>query len=380
MKNPGSFNVEVADVQDTPVEPIDPRKFDYARFADFEQSRFETCRKFWDSKEGVLVYRRCKVGKVYLDLCGDMEMSLQLQLGAMHRSLEYASDVPAFLDPWYGVGTLAGCFGFEYYWPQNQAPVIHGDHKDPDDILKKEIIPVNKTRIGIHTIRMIEYFLEQTQGKLPLCCTDTQSSLDTAFQLFNTDSFFINLIDCPDMMKRIFQVLHELLTDFTRQQINIIGNCLTYPGHGFPSTRIWNGLNMSNDMATMISSEQFRKMESPFTEKFGQEFGGVAFHSCGNWSSKADIIAQIPSLVMVDGAFSIETDPSPNPAEPFVEAFAGTGIPISVRVVGDEEMVLDVAQKFCKPGVKVIITTYFEDPQRQKNIYEMIHQLWSKEK
>jgi hypothetical protein len=375
--NNKNFNVEVADVQDTPVEPIEPSKFDYEKFLDFEAKCSEKCRAFDEACEGVLVYRRCKVGRVYLDLCGDMELSLKLQLGALDRCTNYTSDVPAFLDPWYGVGTVASCFGFDYYWPQKQAPVIHGQFEKPEDILQKDITPVAKTTIGRHTIQMIKYFLEQTNFRLPVCCTDTQSSLDTAFQLFDTDTFFMNLIDCPDKMKKVFERIHNLLVNFTRQQVDLIDDNLACPGHGFPSLRRWKGLNMSNDLATMISNNQFEEMEKPFTQKFGSEFEGVAVHSCGNWSNKADLIASIPSLVMVDGAFSIETDPDPNPAEPFVKAFAHTGIPLSVRIVGDEQTVLDIAQKFCKPGLKVIITTYFEDPQLQSKVYDKIHNLWS---
>ena len=37
--------------------------------------------------------------------------------------------------------------------------------------------PLRETPIGAHALAMIDYFLEQTDGRLPLCLTDTQSPL-----------------------------------------------------------------------------------------------------------------------------------------------------------------------------------------------------------
>ena len=52
-----------------------------------------------------------------------MKESLELQLGALKKSLEYEADVANFLEPWYGIGYIAGSFGGSYEFPQNQSPI-----------------------------------------------------------------------------------------------------------------------------------------------------------------------------------------------------------------------------------------------------------------
>ncbi len=36
-----------------------------------------------------------------------MKKSLEWQLGALKKSMEYKADIPNFLEPWYGIGTIA---------------------------------------------------------------------------------------------------------------------------------------------------------------------------------------------------------------------------------------------------------------------------------
>ena len=99
------FDNLVADAQGTMVAPVAPREFDLERYADYEARLLEQSRRFWEAPVGLAVYRRFRVPQVYTDGCRDMEMSLALQLGALQASKEFLSDVPNYLEPWYGIGT-----------------------------------------------------------------------------------------------------------------------------------------------------------------------------------------------------------------------------------------------------------------------------------
>ena len=369
------FDQTVADVQATPVEPVTPEAFDFEAYADYEASLRERCRAFWRAESGVLVWRRMRTAEVFTYGCKDMKASLEWQLGGLKKSMDYKADVPNFLTPWYGIGTVASAFGGDYIWKEKQAPAIRPKFKSIKEALDCTPLPVARTRIGRHTLQMIDYFLEKTAGQLPMSLTDTQSPLNIACSVVEMSSFFIEMFDDPLAVKSLLNRLAELLVEFTREQINRIGEALVWPGHGYSSCRCFEGLGMSDDNASMISGQQYVEFAAPAVERAGKPFGGSAFHSCGNWSDKVEAVKRIAGLRMVDGAFSAATDPSPNPPEPFAEAFANTGIVVNARIVGGSETVAQSVRRLWKPGMKLIVVTYCQSPEEQAEAYDRIYEI-----
>lgn len=124
MDKKDKLDTSLSDSQATPVVPVKFNKFNYSAYQDYEQMLFERCRNFRDSESGVLVYRRMRVAEVFSSGCADMRNSLEWQLGALEKSMDYRADVPNFLEPWYGIGTIASAFGRDYVWHPNQAPAV----------------------------------------------------------------------------------------------------------------------------------------------------------------------------------------------------------------------------------------------------------------
>ena len=370
-----SFNYNIDDSQGTAVEPISIKEFDIERYHEYELSLREKCRSFWNSDKGVAVYRRFRVPRVFASGCKDMKTSLELQLGALEKSMKYRADIPNFLEPWYGIATIASAFGLDYIWHEGQAPATRPPFDSIGEALKYDYLPVEETEIGRYTINMIEFFLEKTRGKIPVSFTDTQSPLNIASCLIPMDKLFLEMYDNPEGYKKLLSVITGLLIDFTGKQQKLIGDALVYPGHGFASSREFQGIGISDDNALMVSDDFFERFEIPFREEIGLMFGGYVFHSCGNWSKKISVIKKISNLVMVDGAFSEETDPNPNIAEPFVEQFVDTGIIINARIVGDIQTITETVRKLWKPGIKLIVVTYCKSPAGQEEVYERIHEI-----
>ena len=79
--------------------------------------------------------------------------------------------------------------------------------------------------------------------------------------------------------------------------------------------------------------------------------------------------------MMVDGAFSPQTDPAYNQCEEFRDALADTGVILHVRIVGDPEEVLARVKRLWKPGLKLIVVTHVQDPRAQHQLYRDIHEL-----
>ena len=133
---------------------------------------------------------------------------------------------------------------------------------------------------------MIEFFLEKTGGKIPVSFTDTQFPLNIASCLIPMDKLFLEMYDNPEGYKKLLSIITKLLIDFTRKQQELIGDAIVYPGHGFASSREFQGIGISDDNTLMVSNDFFERFEIPFREKIGSVFRGCAFHSCGNWSKK----------------------------------------------------------------------------------------------
>ncbi len=363
------------DAQGTPVEPLDPSDFDYDGFAEYEAGCTRRCREFWESGSGVLVHRRFRVPEVYSYGCRDMQHSLAWQLGALAQSVHYKGDVANFLEPWYGIGTIASCYGIEYVWADGQAPASHPPFQTLAGALSHRPLPADQTPIGRHTLRMIDYFVQSTEGRLPISLTDTQSPWNIAAMAVMASSFLIEVIENPEGVRELVNRTADLLLDFTRKQLDLLGDTVVWPGHGFASSRVFSGLGMSDDNTLMISPAQYTELVAPITGRVGSQFGGAVFHSCGNWSKWLKAVQSIPGLIMSDGAFSAQTDPAPNAPEPFAEALAGAGVVLNARVVGDPDVVARTVRKLWRPGMRLIVVTYCQTPEQQAEAYDRIHEI-----
>ena len=81
------------------------------------------------------------------------------------------------------------------------------------------------------------------------------------------------------------------------------------------------------------------------------------------------------AMLSADGAFSSETDPSPNNPVPFGQTFAGTGKILNLRAVGNADTVADTVRKVWQPGLKLIVNTYCKTPEEQQEAYDRIQEI-----
>lgn len=370
-----AFNFTLADSQATAVNPIEPADFCINEYADYADALDERCDKFWKADEGVLVYRRMRVKDVFAQDSRSMEKSLRWQLGALKESMKFKSDIPNFLEPWHGLGTVASAYGFGYLWEEGQAPAVDGKFASVQELIDAPFKAVKDTEIGKFTLDMTRYFKEQTKGRIPMSFCDVQSPLNTVSNIIDSNQFYLDFYDNPEAMAVAMDRTAELLIDFTREQQSIIGDALARPGHGFASSRMFTGIGMSDDTVTMMPDDIYFDVCTPAMVKVGNEFGGAVFHSCGNWSNKKEGIVKMPGIRMADGAFSLATDPGANPTEGYAETFANTGVILNARIVGNPQLVLKKVRQLWCPGMKLIVVTYAETPEEQAFLYDQIHKI-----
>lgn len=370
-----AFNFNLADSQATVVNPVQPADFCIDEYADYADDLDERCGKFWKADEGVLVYRRMRVKDVFAQDSRNMEKSLCWQLGALKESMKFKSDIPNFLEPWHGLGTVASAYGFGYLWEEGQAPAVDGKFASVQELVDAPFKAVKDTEIGRFTLDMTRYFKEQTKGRIPMSFCDVQSPLNTVSNIIDSNQFYLDFYDNPEAMAIAMNRTADLLIDYTREQQAIIGDALARPGHGFASSRMFTGIGMSDDTVTMMPDDIYFDVCAPAMVKVGNEFGGAVFHSCGNWSSKKEGIVKMPGIKMADGAFSLATDPGANSTDGYAETFANTGVILNARIVGNPQLVLEKVRQLWRPGMKLIVVTYAETPEEQAFLYDQIHKI-----
>lgn len=371
------FDTSIRDSQATTIIPIAPEKFDLQAYVDYEQSLLERNQEFVRNDSGIQVYRRVRADGVFFDGCRDRETSLALQLGALKYSMAFQADIANFLEPWYGIGYIASCFGGEYIWTPDQAPSVHPMFECCEDILNTDFKPIAETPVGRENLNMIEYFLDRTKGKLPMSFSDLQSPLNMLSYLLSMNDLFMDVVEDPDSVQKAAELVTDLLIDYMKIQQNMIGDALAKPGHGFASSRAFKGAGLSDDISLMLSADDYSDLFQPSFEKIGAAFGGTVYHSCGNWKRKIDMVKGFSGITTVDGAFSAETDPSPNDPADFADAFAGTGIVVNARAVGNAGDAYNAFSKLWRPNQKMIAVTYCRTPEEQADLYRRLHQLAS---
>ncbi len=366
----GSFDFSLADSQGTEVVPIAPEQFPFEEYLAYTENLESRCSDFIQKKRNSLVYRRFRVPAVFADASADMQASLELQLGGLAASMRFASDIPNFLEPWYGIGTVASAFGCTYAWHPGQAPATTAPFSSFKAALASDPVAIENTPVGKHTIEMLEYFLEKTRGMVPVSLCDVQSPLNASGYLVDTNNYYLGLYDDPESFKELLERIVDLSIPFYRKLQDMTGTAQVYPGHGFASSRVFTGFGMSDDNITMLSPDLYRELVLPSVNRLGTAMGGTVFHSCGNWVDKLPVVREMAGLLCVDGAFSAETDPDPNSPEPFIANLSGSGVILNARLVGSPDSIGDRLSVLTDSSVRTILVTYGRTPEEQQALYE----------
>ena len=85
------------------------------------------------------------------------------------------------------------------------------------------------------------------------------------------------------------------------------------------------------------------------------------------------MVKQMKGIFMADGAFTIQTDPSPNNPDALGEQHADSGIILNARAVGaDAESTFE---RLYRKGLKLIAVTYCETAEEQEALYRKLHEM-----
>ena len=120
-----------------------------------------------------------------------------------------------------------------------------------------------------------------------------------------------------------------------------------------PSAPGVGGISVSDDNQSFCSAFFNRTFTNLYNDELGRLFGGVAIHSCGNWTHTMPALREMKHLMVADCAVHRLMDPCPNDAGAVASAMEGSGAVMQMRCPGRKEDIDEVVEKAARPGVRL---------------------------
>jgi len=237
------------------------------------------------------------------ELYSDRDKNLITALARCVLSLEHDTDYVPYLDPFEGVTIMAEAFGCQVEYPRDNDPAVAkpiiSRPEDVYDIKRPEIDnPVFQRVFGT-----LEHWQKKTGGMIPLGNTDPQSPLDVASLIWKTDDFLMACYTNKKEVHYLMDLLTESFIEFYSAQHDVIKNS-AYPVHAFPLVDSNDGIAVSDDQVVLMTPDLYREFGIPSLEKISEAFGGIYYHSCGDWGPFMDDVLAIKGLRAINGHMS----------------------------------------------------------------------------
>jgi hypothetical protein len=304
------------------------------------------------------------------------EHSFVNQMACIETTLKARTDWMPFLEPWHGVGVYANLFGCEYDWeicdyPQTRYAVTTVE--EARTLRKPDWRNGEVCRLVMESIR---YYRDRIGDSIPIACTDTQSPIDTATLIWQTESFFLACHDEPETVHRLLAMVTDVIIEFSLAQLEAIGPNPARPGHNACLSRAHGrsaGIGLSDDLATVVSPAVYDEFSRPYNERIAAALGGVVIHSCGVWRPPImETVLSTKGLAGVELALSTDDDPSPSSPEVVRDGFAGRGIAVKARVGRD---FLQTTERAYRPDFLFIPQiAWDDDPAVRDRNYDTLHE------
>ena len=290
---------------DIPASLIDKRK--------------ELVRRVWD-------YRRVDHIPVYLWLeCNpwgytmqeelkDREKQLSLRLYNIEKSLaEIPDDYIPTLFANVGAVAIDQAFGSSVHWSDNQdqppgvqAPVIH----TPGDVYKLFKPDITASPMLVEFLGRFEYFLSETEGKIPISGLDNNGILGVAVDLLGASALYTMLYDAEQELKHLLGLITDSIIEFTDRCIELAGgiNNMTSSDFFF----LWcpeecKG-HVSSDPCANYGPELFNRYDKPFNSRVVKKYGGGLLHNCGPNPCAPEYLSHDPPLKGVNLSYAYSKD------------------------------------------------------------------------
>jgi len=197
--------------------------------------------------------------------------------------------------------TIPSMFGAEEIFLENNDVTCRKLIKSPADVAALPRHSMAGGTVARMWLDMEEYFLTETEGKLPIHVTDMQGPFDVAGQLWGYEELFVCAYEKPEIYHELIQKLTDAFIDFWNAQKALLGERFV-PTHLFA----WDwvpedfGGSMSVDSLAMISKPFYDEFYRPYIEQIAKRLGKLAVHSCGDFSAVVKSLCKTKGIVAVN--------------------------------------------------------------------------------
>jgi uroporphyrinogen-III decarboxylase len=232
------------------------------------------------------------------------EKNIISQLANILLTLEHETDYVPYLDPFEGVTVLSEAFGCKVEVPENGDPWIRepliGDN--PRDVysLKK---PVKDNEVYKRVLETLDFFQRSTGCAIPVGATDPQGPLDVASLVWDNTAFLLACALHKKEVHRLLSLVTDAFIEFYSMQYELLKNPAR-PVHSFPLVDSADGISVSDDEAIMLSPALYEEFGVPYLNRISKAFGGLYYHSCGDFGHLIDLICSIDGIRAVNGHMS----------------------------------------------------------------------------
>ena len=209
-------------------------------------------------------YETDPYGFTIKDIVTDSEKMLEHQMYNIEQTLRLDSDWVPFLEPWHGVGIYADAFGSETSWPEDDYPWTEPCIEDISQVYKLKPAGAGESPLMGKVLKTIEYFKANSGGRIPIALTDTQSPMNTASLIVRTEELLMSCYTHPEAVHHLLDLITDLIIDFSKIQLEQIGENKAIPGHLFPAGGS-RGISVSDDNCSMVSPDIYRRFLSPIS-------------------------------------------------------------------------------------------------------------------
>jgi hypothetical protein len=221
------------------------------------------------------------------DYLKDGDRNLEVSLRSLQKTIELIPDdyIPV-LKPDKGYPIIAQIYGAPIKWgdkPDDWPGIAKKIINNYDDLRKIKKPDVNQDGWGPELRNRVLKFKRIAKNKIYLTGYDIAGPFIIAHDLMETNLFFLSMKENLELLHNLLEKITETYNEFTEMIVDAAGGldsmtCIQWDTLWAPEGH--KGY-LSDDLAVMISPDDYDIFCKPYNNKHFTAFGGGTIHNCG---------------------------------------------------------------------------------------------------
>ena len=220
---------------------------------------------------------------------------------------------PPFINTYCTIAMIPEAFGAKVGFAKGGiawADIIIDDIKK---VYELKPVPINTSPMLKRQTEWIDVAQRKLGTDLPIWIADIQSPFSVAAQIVDHEELFIACYTNPKAVHHLCRMITDYSIEVMKTHLKQIENP-GFPGRNFPSISENIGICIADDTPlVMLSPEMYREFAMPYNVEIGKHFGGVHYHSCGDYHLNLDNLLSTPNIRSIQAHLGVGEFPMPYP-------------------------------------------------------------------